>query len=279
MAKDLLQKLKQSHTVLSLQAEQRAAKTLAALGWTCFQGAFYRDLRDEKLRETDVIARQIWERGDWRTNGTLVRLNLILECKSARDWQLVFAQGQRENRVGHVARVWSGFAEDRFEWLHRALKAHGIPEASFVELRSRFKEHAFPDDRALPYGMMPDAPRSRVVVTAFRETNLDKEKDLESSVFWRATTSLRSATRSLTALAMERHSELFEIAASQLPFSWANFLIEFDDACNESVRQVDIFHPVVLIDSPMWLLREGRLRSISQSLSSTWSTWPSRVVV
>jgi hypothetical protein len=273
MADEFVRKLKASHTVLSLEAEQAASKILSVLGWTCYHGAFYRDVRDEKLREADVIARQLWNR---LADGIVVDLHLILECKSARDWQLVFAEGQRETRIGHVARVWPGYAENRFEWLHRVLRAYSIPETAFAELRSRFTAQAFPDERALPYSMMPDAPRTPLTVTAFRETNLDKEKELEASVFWRAITALRSATRSLAASAMERHAESFEMAASQTPFSWASFLSDFDHACRESLRRVSIFHPVVLVDSPMWILRNGRLRRISlcrfQQLGPTGTT-------
>jgi hypothetical protein len=257
MADDFLAKFSNSPSVRSLQAEQRASAILARLRWTCHQGAFYRDEKEGKLREIDVVARQMWKRGRAHKE-QIVRLNLILEAKSARDWHLVFAGGQREKRAGHTTRVWSGhLGHDSYVWLREVLRLNHVPEEVMPDLIARFEAQAFPDDCALLADLFTEPPHAGVTATAFRETNVEKEKDLESSVLWRAMSALRSATSSLGEGVRSWHADIFKLSSPK-PYSWTNLQAEFDLACQESVRYVDTFHPIILIDSHLWLSREGR---------------------
>ena len=185
-------------------------------------------------------------------------MNLVIEVKSAKDWHLVFAGDAGKENVGHTLRIWSGIMGEREDWLRESLRRNRVPEEAVPTLVARFEAHAYPEKSALLSSIFVDTPRARTSATTFRETNIDKEKELESSVLWRAMSALRSATTSLTESVKSWHAESFD-GLERKPFGSREFMEEFDAACRASVRYVDIFHPIVLIDARPWIAHASGL--------------------
>lgn len=257
MENKFIEKLAASHSVQSLFAEERVCRVFEEHHWHCFQSAFYRDNRDDKLREIDVVARQLWKRGQGAEQ-RVVRLNLVVEVKSAREWHIVFSgRVTTGERMAHIGRFWAGSLGEREEWLRRALHLARVPESVVPELVARLESHAFPRKSGHLLSLAPPPPPSSLVVTAFRETNTDKEKELDTSVLWRAMSGLRSATAALAGDVTAWHAESFEMLA-RIPFGSSKFDAAFDAACQTSVRFLDVFHPVVVIDAPLWSTRANR---------------------
>lgn len=262
MTPTLRAKLEESPSAISLRGEQTAYKTLAKLNWSCQQGAFYTDARENKLREMDIVARQVWQEGR-RPRNRVVRLNLVIEVKSVKDWQIIFAGRHNGQLDDSCARVWSGFLDDKSAWLDRALEEGGVPLQALPALRGRFESLAFPREVSSMNGLFPSTPQLAHAATAFRETNTDKEKDLDGSVLWRAISALRSAVEALKQEVHEWHADMFTALTSATPFAAYNFHEEFDRTCEVSSRFVDVFHPIVVIDSGLWrMASSGRLRAI-----------------
>jgi hypothetical protein len=256
----LSHKLSSSSSVRSLLSEEHISEILRRQRWTCHQGPFYRDPIEGKLRELDVFASQTWQRGRGRKR-EVAHLNLVIEAKSAKDWHLVFAGQIAGSDFEH--RVWSGFLGPRHEWLRDALRRVGLPEEGIASLVRRFEARAFPNGIASLSPMFADAPPANLSVTAFRETNTDKEKELDNSVFWRAVSGLRSATTAMEQWRRGWHAEIFEVDQQDedLQFLTPKSTF-FDRKCDQSLGFVDILHPIVVIDSQLWMLRRSRLQQV-----------------
>jgi hypothetical protein len=108
MTGNLEHRLDQSTSVASLRAELEVTRLLTKHRWVCSHGAFYSDPNEGRLRELDVIGRQMWKR-QGRTREDVIRLHLLVEVKSARDWQVVFAPSDQPRTEGHISRVWAGY--------------------------------------------------------------------------------------------------------------------------------------------------------------------------
>lgn len=204
----------------------------------------------------DIIGRQFWSRGKG-SGEQIARLNLVVEVKSAKDWHIILAGNERDRNVASTTRVWSPyFGDGRYTWLREVLLRRQVPEEVVPQLLARFQSRAFPRRVALLKSLFPQAPPAQTVATAFRETNIDKEKDLEASVLWRAMSALRSATDALTGMVRSWHADTFDLTSTYAHSSRDAFESDFDACCDSSLRFVDFFHPVVLLDSHLWLSRE-----------------------
>jgi hypothetical protein len=108
---NLSQRLEKSGSVTSLRAELAVLQVLRRERWRCYHGAFYVDSIEHKLREMDVLARRVWNRK--RSDREEVSpLNMLVEVKSARDWQLLFSQETPQRQTAsYVGRIWAGFHE------------------------------------------------------------------------------------------------------------------------------------------------------------------------
>ena len=258
---ELKARLENSQSVKSLRAELRLISVLSANQWRCYHGAFYLDGVENKLREIDVLARQVWVR-QTRGREETSRLNLIIEAKSAKDWQIVFsADRSSDETCGYTTRVWSGFIDnERYRWIINALLRAGVNEAEISGLIAKFEKRAFPNK----YARMPtvvEPPSASHIVTAFRETNTGQEKDLENSVFWRAISGLRSTTKALEVASEEWHADWFadpKLRSSSSPDS----VERFETISDFSLGFVDIIHPIVVMDANLWLVEAESLTPI-----------------
>jgi hypothetical protein len=64
-------------------------ETISGLRWTAVQNAIYQDPREEKLRETDVLARRSWESSTAKK--ARVDVVLVIECKTMKGFHLLLA--------------------------------------------------------------------------------------------------------------------------------------------------------------------------------------------
>jgi hypothetical protein len=97
------------------------------------------------------------------------------------------------------------------------------------------------------------------IATAFRETNTDKEKDLDSSVLWKAMSSLRAATT-----ALERHYQGWHGGWLEGRYG-KNIKAQKTDVkfrCRRLLGFVDVFHPVIVIEANLWIVGKTSLASI-----------------
>lgn len=261
LSPDLIKKLETSNSVKSLRSELGLITELNKYDWKCHHSPFYRDPIENKLREIDVLGTQMWVRQTKRREETSW-INLVIEAKSAKDWHLVFTSGQPHEEIcGYTSRLWSGFIDsDKFHWLTEAIRASGVKEDSIPQLVKEFRKLAFTHEEAeIPPHSEP--PNLSPIVTAFRETNTDKEKDLESSVFWRAITGLQSSTKALRLAKEHWHKEWFSFL-EDCKSSKKSLLKEFIFASEASLGVVDVHYPILVVDSNLWLVDSSKLTQI-----------------
>jgi hypothetical protein len=262
------ERLLASAAVKSLQAEQLIAQMLQRLRWQVEHGPFYRDPETGKLREIDVTA--------WRDGSRLVedsaestRVELIIEVKTLKDHHLVFAPRRSDD---DLIRVIFGQAADRpnSEWLgHHAPRVAAITDArqmssgEAADLMSRFKGAVEPQFGAV--GVTPPLippPDVADRASALRETNIGSDKDVEKSVLWNAILALRSAVSAKRESAIAGQVSDFD---AEIEFARSDGDAVVDRAWYEllsSLRHASAFHPVVIVESRMWMSEPGALREI-----------------
>src|SRR4051812_34210344 len=94
MARDeLREKLFTSEAVTSLLSESQLAEILRIHGWEAVHGFYYEDVETGKHREVDVSATRRWVVGTYgeRYIFDTTTVNIVIECKSARESHLVFS--------------------------------------------------------------------------------------------------------------------------------------------------------------------------------------------
>lgn len=259
---ELHSRLKASNSVASLRAELGLISIMRAHQWRCHHGAFYQDPVENKLREIDVLATQTWTRQTKRREETSY-LQVIVEAKSAKDWQIVFSSDQSaDDTCGYATRVWSGFIDaDRYSWIRDPLLSIGATEKEIPLLIDEFEKQAFLNGMAIMPPNVEPPPASHIV-TAFRETNIGNEKDLDNSVLWRAMSGLRSTTRALEIAIEKYHADWFG-DPNMKKKTGQTFMEHFKYICDISLGRVDIYHPIIVIDSSLWLVDAQSLSPIS----------------
>jgi hypothetical protein len=90
-------RLKSSKAMQSLAMEGGIGSQLRALNWDVLHSCYYTDVKEGKLREVDVVGKQLWERKTKEGRQILI-LHLVIECKSAKEYHLLFAPNS--NLVG-----------------------------------------------------------------------------------------------------------------------------------------------------------------------------------
>jgi hypothetical protein len=116
---------------------------------------------------------------------------------------------------------------------------------------------AFPDGVALAYTLLGiEPPEVPYVVSAFRETNSANERDLDSSVLWKAGSTLRSAFKAQVLHSREYHLEAiaFTDEADELHLS--------TDFIHRHVRMVDYYLPVVVLRSRLWVVKNKTIEEV-----------------
>lgn len=261
---DLHSKLINSDAFLSLSAEQRISSILQKLKWKAIHSCFYTDLKTEKLREIDVLGSQSWER-KLKILGHYARLNLVVEAKSAKGYHLLFSQLKEPpvQRFRQVNDEWIGSEGKNHEKVAQTLSNSSLNSEQVAFVFEKFKKLAYPRKGASIFRLLIKPPPPKLYCSAFRETNIGNVKDLDGSVLWRASQSLQSAVSALKEQQIEFHLEELAFDIEMASIIKLDPVQQALERLNISVRFVELFHPVVVIDAPLWLAEEGAVKDIS----------------
>src|SRR5262249_31688231 len=157
-------------------------------------------------RELDVKARRSFSRLPTTDPAYATAfLEVPIEVKSLRGYHVVFAPNpHRSHRSPSAQRAWWGYNADK---LGSVLLGSDVPADVATALVARFRELSYPNDGSMVVGdLIVDPPMIQSAATAFRETNIGNEKELDASVVWKSIQGLKSAIESMR----QRGDDLFE---------------------------------------------------------------------
>jgi hypothetical protein len=260
-------KLLRSVAVRSLQAEQEVADLLSNADWSADHGHVYKDPDTGKIREIDVFAYRDHSRSR-RQRTQSVGLRVLVEVKSIREFHLVFAP---RLTVEEMLRYVLGDSDaGNYEWigwhegaLASALDTATAAPADVASTIRLFRRACFNKSGGMRASeMLLPPPEIQYRSSAFRETNVGTEKDVDASVLWRALLTLDSA------VAAEKidtiRAQVDQIARKA---SAASLLQEsMTDAAEEDILDcvgfVAVYHPIVVVESRLWMSVGGELKEI-----------------
>lgn len=254
---DLLHRLEQSSALLSLRMERRICRELQQLKCRVTQSLYYDDPETGKARELDVLAEQIWER-KLRSGNQRAFLQILAECKSISGFHLVFSGQTESDQPILPHQHWIG-SED--ESATQRLITQGIRPEIRKRLLELFAKTTYPNGfmRTLRLRIIP--PDIGLTCSAFRETNIKGEKELDNSVVWRASRALQSSFESLKRNILEGDLEWISP-------TWINGYSEKEwfshslSTIERRSRFLWLFHPILIVDCPLWLDSESGLKPI-----------------
>ncbi len=252
---DILTRLKGCSAVHSLSNEQDIVRLLHRRKWRVEHGPFYRDPNTCKLRKLDVAARRAWHR-KIRKGPQSVTIELHIEVKSFRDFHLVFAPLGYANRIELCQREWIGFHEKEFR------DALGKGGATIEELRETMKwfdDACFKDGQFRVHRLFVDPPPGWFQSSAFRETNIGGEKDLDASVFWKAMQCVFGAVQSSRKRFLDEVDDILVHAVALAPQVDEPVPYVVSQEMQGRMQQVVLYHPIVFVESHLWSFSEGRL--------------------
>ncbi len=252
-------KLRSNLSYASFQSEQSVAKLLANAGWLSTHGLYYNDPLTQKHREIDVVARQIWKR-KLKVGEQLVRITVLVEVKSMKGFHLLISEypAESEDFFQHIH--WFGDPRGKYLEVVQGLDALGVKADEIDNLVRRLHQYAYPGGRSRLWKMMI-RPHPITTFTSFRETNLGTEKDLDNSVFWRASQNLRSAHANISDDIRKTHLDTL-IGAAEFEASrskdWISAVFWW---AADRIDIVDIIHPIVVTDAKIWATLNGGPRN------------------
>lgn len=254
MTGSIKEKLLGCPSIKSLRDETSIAKTLSSLGWHSTVGPVYFDVSTNKLREVDVRARRSWVTKS--ENPIQVNVQLLCETKTMSGYHIIFADSPSQTPKSLLAMsyaVWAGnFGRENQDIMLESFTRAGIEQDSADRLIDSFRQISYPDgfERVQPFKTAPpDVPYS---ATTFKETSVDKEKELDNSVLWRASLVLNSVMESCRKHFDEETKLEFEFAAKHGVMN-NSFIETFAGAYQRRVSGLKLFHPVIVLDASLWM--------------------------
>lgn len=252
--KDLLAK---SDAATSLSIEGAVTASMMKHDWTVTQGAIYTDLKEAKLREIDVLARRVWRTKAEKRKTVFVVF--VVECKTMRGYHLLF-NGPSNPFLGFQSvglAHWIGYSVRKHTAQIRSLLSErDYDRQEVVEVLKRLDKTAFPSYMARVRGLLIQPPPVNSF-TAFRETNIGIDKELDNSVLWRAVSALDSCTSSLLADRMDGFFSELDTSIEQHEREGAHKIRAFQWSFDHESRFVWLFHPVVVTDARLWSVVSG----------------------
>lgn len=242
-------KISENISFKSFQAERRVADILSRSKWESTHGLFYVDLQTNKHRELDVVAHQVWNRTH-RDVEQRCRITLLIEVKSMSGFHLLLSEHPATSQDFYQHIHWFGDPSGKYAELSQQLNEIGVDPKKILALTEKLHGYAYPRQHARMWSMMV-RPQPVAAFTSFRETNLGGEKDLDNSVFWRASQNLRSAHMSIAKEIRCGHLETL-IGAAEYEARSKNWLDSMLWWASQQVCIVDIIHPIVVTDAMIW---------------------------
>jgi hypothetical protein len=258
----LEEKLRRSDAYHSLVMEKEAARALAQLDWKTIHGCFFTDLGTGKLREVDVVARQLWEKKS-RQGDKIVRLHIVVECKSARDYHLLFSREEiDEDKFHRVHAEWIGWEGKNRSRLTTALSELGVSSEDLSALSREFERWAYPNDAMSVAEFYPEPPTAALYSSVFRETNTKNKRDLDSSVLWKAGQSVLAAVQGFREESLDYHIGWITLGVKVALQGKQRVGDDVIRWYKDHVKMIDLYHPVVVIESPLWVVEEPALKRV-----------------
>jgi hypothetical protein len=247
--------LSDSEGYRSLFAERKVFEDVRALGWDCVHGSLYLDRESGKLRELDLIARQVWRRGKKPIGDTLT-LHLPVEVKTAVEWSIIFPAEPAPVHIP-VQNVWIG---DEFVHKRRALhdlQRSGLTHEQLKLVADKWSATVF-DRSGFGGSEFPQQPPAvEHIATTFQEVRPKSDRERETSVLWKAIRSLFSAVEALT-------DDLTDQLHRRITDDVVVFLDLGEDPMPEAIRGIyvatrstHLVHPIVVTGSQLYRLANG----------------------
>ena len=280
MKESLQDKLISSDSLRSLRDETTIAQSLSELGWNATVGPTYADAITNKSREIDVRARRHWATASKPKLNA--KITLLCESKRMDGFHLVFADSPSKipSRLISMAHtVWLGdSSRENDAMLADILVKLGMKSNNCDRFIDSLESISHPDGSALVSKLMISPFKGLPSATTFKETSIKSEKDIDNSVLWRACQALNSV---MTACKNSLRADIQDDLEFAARFGKLNktFIKDFTEAYIRKVSVIQIFHPVVVVDAKLWMVRADELeqvptcRFIQRSASDEEVTW------
>ena len=254
---NLKTRLYSSSAVKSLAAEQAIVHLLRENGWDVTHGSFFVDIASGKPRELDISATRHWT---YPKEHQSSYLELKCEIKSASDYHLVFSPMIYTRHADLRYLFWLG---NRQADVVEKLKEVNLPSQSISSIMGQVNPYInLPNGYIRPHKVIIPPFAARYRSTAFRETNIGVEKDLESSVLWKTLQTLDSVLDG-----SERDALAFQLSMIEGSLQFAQSTTsDLTNLVREAVlREMDtvhVFHPVIVIQAKLWFYQNSKLQPI-----------------
>lgn len=260
MSDELHKKLLDSDSNQSFATEEMVASTLEKLGWKSVQGAIYLDRKELKAREIDILAHRVWRtKAKAEQDATVV---LAVECKTMRGFHILVNDAPYHDLYFQSSGLahWLGYSiEDNRNQFIEILHKHRFTVSEVSNILQEVSGICYPKNIARVNRLIVKPAPINSNFTAFRETNIGNEKDLESSVFWRAILTLDSCTNSLKRSKTDDLLHAFMMDAVICEEDDGDKMSAFSWSANEYSRHLWLYHPIVVTDAKLWCSSHGKL--------------------
>jgi hypothetical protein len=267
----IAEKLRDAPGIRSLDIEQEVARALRRKKWDVRTGVYYKDPLEDKYREFDVLASLSWKqrkrsgkRGPDGAAGAglpTAMLNVLAECKSLTDWHIVFGEPclPGVNRLS----TWPGHELESAKWgIVEQIRGYQRTAGEPLDIARKLAEAMFPKERSRTWRVTIDPPHLSTYSSSFRETKPGADRELDSSVLWKAFRELRAAFESYRLASLELARDHILGAADAARFYDEDPVASAVSAAEDITNDASFFHPVVVLDARLWRYRGGRMTEI-----------------
>jgi hypothetical protein len=156
------------------------------------------------------------------------------------------------------------YQEERPE-ITAALEKYGYGRGEVAEILKRIGKACYPRQYAKVGKFLIEPPPIATLFNAWKETNIGAEKDLDTSVFWRAVLALDSCVTSLRARRVQAFLEELEATVAAPETTPAKKLDSLDFVYRHYSERLWIYHPVVVTDARLWSSTTVGLKEVSEA--------------
>jgi hypothetical protein len=235
-----------SVTNRSLSLEARVATAFRERGWITSHSAYFRDPATGKDREIDVVAQRVVNRQRDPLHQT-IRLSILAECKTAEEGSLLFVPlppngGQR---------LYSHWLDPDHHptraRLFDVLTTAGLEKVDATEALEQFLAAVYPEGESMFGDLLT------------REALPPVNRASSGHSVWKDRNPLNDGTQALYSTIEGTSAELLSSSADEVRDRVAVTgggtpgLAEAIDVMSSEATSLQLFHPVVVTDIPLWL--------------------------
>jgi len=184
------------------------------------------------------------------------------KCHYIIQYSIVFSPEARQDLGPARISVWVGQEGEGQPRVAAALADAAFGPDNLNQFMEVFHRLAYPGDVALTRPLLIDPPKAPAS-TAFRETNTQVEKDLDSSVMWRAGRALFSAVESFREQRVRYHTSWIADIGRYVHGGKETLLPDTLTFAWSQLRMVDLFHPILVVEAPLWISAQKKVSRIN----------------